>query len=273
MIYTLGPAGTFSDKASALVGQQLAGGLARSFLPNISSVFDRTMQEEGAIGVVPIENSVAGTVQVVQDLLARHAVWIEHEVLVPVAFKLLVRGRMDEVRQVFVHPVAERQCAEALRDHVAGAEVVFTDSNTDSAVRLLDARHEAAAVVPVDYREPPEAALTAVCLRTAPHNATRFIAIQRAPADPQPAFTREKMSMVITPRANRPGVLYQILGCFQRNKMNLTRIESRPAGGPWEYVFFLDATISPTTPQAWRELSQGDWDVRLLGCYSVLRAT
>jgi prephenate dehydratase len=54
--------------------------------------------------------------------------------------------------------------------------------------------------------------------------------------------------------------------------MNLTRIESRPAGGPWEYVFFLDATISPTTPQAWRELREGDWDVRLLGCYSVLRA-
>jgi prephenate dehydratase len=70
---------------------------------------------------------------------------------------------------------------------------------------------------------------------------------------------------------NRPGVLCDILGAFQRNGMNLTRIESRPAGEAWQYLFFLDATITPATAQAWAELQQREWDVRLLGCYSVIR--
>jgi len=242
----------------------------RTFLPTISSVFDRTLQEAGATGVVPIENSVAGTVHVVQDLLIRQPVWIEHEIQIPVAFKLLVRGEARRVRHVFVHPVAERQCADALRQYIPSAVVVFTDSNADSAVRLFSGQDEAAAVVPVDYQDPPEQSLDSFALQTAAHNATRFIAIKRAPAEQQPDFTREKLSALITPRANRPGVLYEILGAFQRNNMNLTRIESRPATGPWEYVFLLDVTITPAASRAWSELRQADWDVRLLGCYSVL---
>jgi prephenate dehydratase len=271
MIYTLGPQGTFSDKAASRVARLTGEAGAVAYLPNISSVFERTLLEDGAIGVVPIENSVAGTVHVVQDLLVRQAVWIDHEVHVAIAFKLLVRGALGQVRRVFVHPVAERQCADALRDLVPTAEIVFADSNTDSGARLLAADDEAAAVVPVDYREPTDGALRVLALRTATNNTTRFIALRRAPAVPRPDFTREKMSLLITPRTNRPGLLHEILGCFQRSNMNLTRIESRPSGGPWEYVFLLDTALSAQAPAAWRELTQGDWEVRLLGCYSVLR--
>jgi len=165
MIYTLGPEGTFSDKAATLVAQHVGGQPARTFLPNISSVFDRTLKDKGSIGVVPIENSVAGTVHVVQDLLIRQPVWIEYEVQVPIAFKLLVLGAKQDVRRVFVHPVAERQCTDDLREQVPTAEVVFTDSNTDSAIRLLSEQDHAAAVVPVDYA-PPEPTLRAFALRT-----------------------------------------------------------------------------------------------------------
>lgn len=270
MIYTLGPEGTFSDKAASLLVRRIGEGRGRTFLPNIAAVFERAVREEGAIGVVPIENSVAGAVHVVQDLLARHEVWIAYEVHVPIAFKLLLAGETKRVRRLFVQPVAERQCAEALAQLVPGVPIVFTDSNTDSAVRLLSALDDGAAVVPLDYRPPPDVALKEVVLRTAAHNTTRFISIQRAAAHPRPDFSRQKWSMLVTPRENRPGVLHRLLGVFDRAQMNLTRIESRVAQGPWEYVFFLDVTISASAPRAWTELLQGPWDVRLLGCYSLI---
>ena len=156
-IFTLGPAGTFSDQAARRVERAFVRmghtDAAVVFARTVPEVFQRTAAEPGSVGVVPIENSSIGTVGPAREGLMEHDVVIESELEVRVRFRLLGNAPLEKVTRLFSHPASYEQCGTFLSERLPNVVVTFTHSNTDSGDRLraLDPKDFAAAIVPVDY--------------------------------------------------------------------------------------------------------------------------
>ncbi len=150
----MGPEGTFSDQAAQQV--RTLGNLGEvpiEYTRTIPEVMARTEAEGRSLGVVPIENSVAGTVGQAQDLLARHRITILWEINIKVRYSLITAAPLDTVEVYYAHPQAFDQCSEYLAANLPRGQVVFSNSNTESGRKFFE--HEkpppAAAIVPIDF--------------------------------------------------------------------------------------------------------------------------
>jgi prephenate dehydratase len=273
-LYTLGPPGTFSDKAAHRVrthlGAQGAAAAAIAYTRTIPEVLARTEADAEALGVFPIENSDAGTVLFAQDSLARHKVTLEWELNLRVRFSVLANAPPARVRRVLSHPVAYDQCTAWLERHLPEAQVTFTTSNIESGQQFLAQRggEPLAAIVPQDFGAGHPELLAGEDVQTYADNTTRFLVARAAPGPVAHDFTRFKTSILIEPEEDRPGLLYDLLSVFKRHDLNLCRLESRPAKvRPWTYVFFLDFNNNARTAQALAELERGDRRITILGSY------
>ncbi len=231
-----GEAGAFSEEAALL------------HFPGAQTTPRRTLREvfqsvaEGACeaGVVPVENSEAGSINETYDLLLEFhpAVRITGEVTLRVVHCLLgVPGaELDRVRRVYSHPQALAQCERFLRD--LGVEVVPFYDTAGSAQMLAQTRApDAAALASRRAAELYGLVVLAEDVQTNPQNYTRFLALSRVQA---PRRDPSKTSVVFS-TAHRPGALYRALGAFAHEGLNLTKLESRPSRqGVWEYVFYVD---------------------------------
>lgn len=230
-LLTLGPSGTFSHEAAL----SLYPKSKILFSPNFDALFT-TLQKNGDIGLVPLENSLHGPVDEVLDLL-RHTdvkIWKTEDILVRHAF-----GAVDPsaIRKVASHPQALAQCRAYLRAHYPDIEP-FPISSTASGVDLA-------------LKDPTVAAIASAKLmreRGLPviqdniqkdGNTTRFGIV--AKEDPFPDSAKTQMGVALHPREDRPGLLHELLTPFKIYDVNLTRIESRPTGDKLgDYVFFVD---------------------------------
>jgi prephenate dehydratase len=254
----LGPAGTYTHEAmlaSAPHGVQLDELPLGTIHAAVVAVQDGRAQR----GVVPIENSVEGSVNATLDALAfdAPAVRIVGETVLAVRHCLIARSALalDDVRVVLSHSQALAQCAAFVRDHLAEAEVRAVAS-TAEAVRTV-AGHDGpwAALGPRTAAERYGATVLATGVEDVTGNETRFAWLARddAPeveAAPGPQPTRFKTAIAFWPReSDHPGWLVDCLAEFARRGVNLTRIESRPRKvGLGEYVFFIDLAGAVTDP-------------------------
>jgi chorismate mutase/prephenate dehydratase len=276
-LYTLGPPGTFSDKAAQRLRAHLAAGGARApaidYTRTIPEVLERTQGDPEALGVFPIENSDTGTVLFAQDSLVQHCVTIEWEIALRVRFALLANAPPGEVTRVLSQPVAYDQCGFYLARHLPKAQVSFTTSNTESGLQFLAEREggPSAAIVPVEFAAEHPALRVAEDIQNYPNNTTRFLVVRAAPGPVAYDFSRHKTSILIEPEEDRPGLLYDLLSVFKRHELNLCRLESRPAKvRPWTYVFFMDFNNNAGSAEALAELQRGDRTIRILGSYDRL---
>jgi len=275
-IYTLGPEGTFSDRAAQRFAAHLdrAGFLHRTvYTTTIPEALNRALADSIGFAVVPIENSDSGLITVTQDLLGRHPLLIEWEIKMRVRFGLIARGPIDQVSDLFVHPVAHAQCSIYLSERLPNVNAVFTSSNTDSGEQLFRALEGArvAAIVPIDYAERFPDLVRDVDIQNDKENTTRFLVVRADSGDRAPDFTRARSSLVVEPSEDRPGLLHDILGVFRQYGINLCRIESRPARTrPWAYIFYLDIDNNERSATALSELRASAGSVRLLGAYDLL---
>ena len=201
---------------------------------------------EGAVeaAVIPIENSLAGSVLEHFDLLLAHDVKVERETLVLIRHNLIaVSGAaMDEINRVFSHPVALAQCRRFLARHPQMQSLAFYDTagSVKQIVELGD-RH-AAAIASQAAAHFYGAQILESGIEDNPENFTRFFLVRRsqdAVSDPEP----NKISLAFSVE-NRPGSLVAALAALSGQGTNLTKIESRPVHGkPWEYIFYVDAQI------------------------------
>jgi chorismate mutase/prephenate dehydratase len=276
-IHALGPLGTFSEAAARRVCRTLADdpeGRLIELLPTALEVLERTEADPASWGVVPIENSDAGTVWPVQDRVGSGELAIIGELALPVRFKLLSKVAPEAVRTLYVHPVAQPQCSRFLEGRLAAATVELTASNTASA-RLAQEAAEAdgvAVVVPSSFEAMPEL-VVAENLQNSEENTTRFLILQHFLGDTRELVRpgRQKLSLLMHPEKDRPGLLYEMLGVLRRHNLNLSRIESRPSRKrPWTYVFYLDLSDGAEAPAAVEELFSQDWGARVLGSYDSL---
>jgi prephenate dehydratase len=276
-IYLLGPEGTFSDHAGrrfrehlARVGQAKAADL--SYTRSIPEALELASQHPFSRAVTPIENSESGIVVTTQDHLARYGLFIEWEISVKVRFRIVCDAPLAEVVGLYVHPVAFEQCDTFVARQLPRARPTFTRSNVDSAVRWREASpsERMAAIVPYDYPPGRSAFVDVPNIQNDQQNTTRFV-VARNGRGSQPDYTKTKTSLLVSPDADRPGLLSEILSVFKKHDVNLCRIESRPARTrPWAYVFFMDITNNAATGEAMREVFAGRWTVTVLGTYDEL---
>lgn len=239
-----GERGSFSEEAAA----QFFGDC--EFVPCrwFSDAFEAIVSGRADGGVIPIENSQAGSINETYDLLLHHDVPIVGEVDLPVRHCLLALPgvALADVRRVYSHPQALAQCEEFIAK--LGAEKIATQDTAGSA-RLLHEQgwRDAAAIASARAGELYRLSKLAEGIQTNANNRTRFVVLTspHSPQPPHPSPTQErgevyKTSIVfVTP--NTPGSLYHCLGAFATRGVNLVKIESRPyRPKPWDYVFYVD---------------------------------
>lgn len=237
--------------------------------PTFDDVFDAVDAGAVGLGVVPIENSIGGSIHRNYDLLVERELSIVGEVQVPVVHNLLALPGVPigEVRRVLSHPQALAQCARFLRS-LDGVEAIATYDTAGSAKMVRDdQRRDTAAIASgrAGMLFGLEALRTGV--QDFDDNITRFLAIGRQRV---PLGTPDKTSLVFTLRSE-PGALFKALSVFALRGIDLSKLESRPvAGRPWEYLFYADvAAAREDLPcaRAMVHLAEFAASLRTLGSY------
>ena len=268
----LGPEGTFTEQAL----RSLPAAERADLQPcaTVTVALDAVRGGEADAAVVPIENSVEGSVPVTLDELATgEALMITREMTVPIAFSLLARPgtALDDVRRIATHPHAAAQTRRWCARHVPAAEVVLTSSTAHAAALLAsgEADWDAAISAPVAGQRYRLATL-AEQIGDNPGALTRFVLVSR-PGAPAPRTGRDKTSIVAFMHEDHPGALMEILEQLTSRGVNMTRIESRPTGAALgDYLFSLDCeghVDDARVGEALMGLRRVCADVRFLGSY------
>jgi prephenate dehydratase len=234
----LGPPGTFSEEA--LGRCDLAAGAERREYPTIADAIHAVARGEVEMSLVPIENSIEGSVNVTLDTLVhRPGLRIRREVLLPIDQNLLARPgtTFPDVKLVLSHPQPLGQCATFLRERLPGVPHEITASTAEAA-RQAAAREGSAAIGSRAAAERYGLALLAEAIQDGEGNTTRFVLVAREDEKPT---GRDRTSIAFTLDRDRPGGLYEVMGEFARRNINLSKIESRPnRQALGHYIFFLD---------------------------------
>jgi prephenate dehydratase len=234
----LGPPGTFSEEAVSLC--DLVATAERREYPTIAEAFEAVVRGEVEFGLLPIENSLEGSIATTLDMLVhRPGLRIRREVLLPVRQNLLARPGVSlaQVRRVLSIPIALAQCQGFLKRRLAGVPLEPALSTADAA-RLAAERDDTAAVASRAAAERYGLAVLAENIQDGEGNATRFVLVAREDEKPT---GRDRTSIAFTLDRDRPGGLYEVLGEFARRHINLSKIESRPnKQALGHYVFFVD---------------------------------
>lgn len=232
-------------------------------------VFRRLVRGKADFAVIPIENSLAGSIHQNFDLLAKHSLESIGETYVRIEHHLIAnpRARMADIRQVYSHPVALAQCRTFLGSLRAAEEVSFYD--TAGSVKFIRDKHlsNAAAVASADAARMYGMKILKRNIEDDRENYTRFLALARRGRVPHGGA---KTSLVFSLR-NEPGALFKALSVFALRDINLTKIESRPIRGRrWEYLFYVDLQSDIRSRQcvnALRHLQEMTAYFKVLGSY------
>jgi prephenate dehydratase len=219
--------------------------------------------------LVPIENTLAGSVYENYDLLLENKLHIVAEVNLRIVHNLIAfdRTARKDLRHVYSHPVALAQCSRFFRERPRIEKIPFYD--TAGSVKMLSERRipGAAAIASRVAAKVYHARILQTHLEDHHENFTRFLLLSRArTVDPR----ANKVSIVFSTR-NVPGALHKCLSVFALRDIDLTKMESRPLRGrPWEYFFYLDfiGNVKEKTCQnALSHLTEVTNFLRVLGCY------
>jgi prephenate dehydratase len=237
-------------------------------------VFARVEAGEADRGLLPIENSVTGSLHRNYDLLLEHRLFIVGEYTLRVRHCLIALPgvKIGEIRKVISHPQGLAQCEKYLRRLGVQTEATY---DTAGSVKMVKERGERslAAIASNWAAELYGMDILEEGIEDNPANFTRFLVLGREPVEAQ---ENAKTSIVFTLR-NMPGALFKALSVFALREIDLTKIESRPlVGKPWEYLFYLDLAGSISDPKVKRaldNLSEYALSLRLLGSYPRLGAS
>jgi prephenate dehydratase len=267
----LGPAGTFAEAALRALPEAAAATPVPA--PTVHAAIDAVRTGEADAAVVPLENSIEGSVTSTLDELAngQPPLLITREIFVPVAFALLVRPGtgLADIATVATHPHAQAQCQGWLRTHLPHATLVLSASTALAAASVAAGEFDAAVSAPIAARHYGLTALAGDVADT-PGAVTRFVLLRRA--GPPPERTgNDKTSLVAFIRDDHTGALLEVLTEFAVRGINLTRIESRPTKERLgRYCFSIDCEghlLDARVGDALAAVRRICADVRYLGSY------
>ena len=259
-----GEAGAYSEQA--VLGH--FGSVETLPCESFEAVFDAVNAASCQAGMIPIENSLAGSIHQNYDLLLRNELQIVGEFFLRVHHCLIaVPGvRKQDLQKALSHPQALGQCAGYLRSHGIQAEQAYDTAGSVKLLRESGAR-DTAAIASRRAAELYGMDVLEEGIEDNPENYTRFLAIQQTP---KPFQGEAKTSIVVTLK-NLPGALFKAMSVFALRDIDLTKIESRPLqGSPWEYLFYIDfigAAQEDTARRALEHLGEYAVMLRVLGSY------
>lgn len=228
-----GPAGTFTHQAA-----RGRFGSSVEYIPeaNIPDVFASVSTGRADYGVVPIENSTEGPVNITADTLAETSLKVVSEIFLPIHLALLGRGTLESVRRVYSHAQPLAQAKRFVATKLAGVEIREAPS-TAKAVETAALERGAAAIASELAADGRDVEVLARRIEDAPDNETRFFVIGAS----SPRRTgRDKTSIIVSIK-DEVGALHSMLGTFREKGVNLTWIQSRPTRRrAWDYMFFID---------------------------------
>ncbi len=264
-----GSRGAFSEIAS---WEMLGRSSSLLPCPRMEEVFSAVHSGVARYGVVPVENTLAGSVMLHIDLLIQHELFVIGETVCRIEHAVIGAPgvQLKDVRQVMSHPVALEQCEGFFRNHpeIHAVPEYDTAGAVDKVIR--ENRRDCAAIAGRRTAELFGGVILADNIQDHSENFTRFLLVSpqvRAADD----SVRNKTTIVLK-LANTPGSLFHSLRPFAERGIDLTKIESRPIkGSPFEYLFYIDLVSEPgkvsVVLEAVKELRNISASLRVLGTY------
>ena len=259
---TLGPRGTYSHRAAKAVADEVD--FRESVTSIVASVGDGTYER----GVVPVENSIEGSVTESLDALAENGIAVVEEIIMPIRHAILAQGENFSI--VASHSQALAQCKDFLESEYPGR----TLEAVASTARGVERARENPDIAGIGHPDNAREGLTVLAedIQDNTSNATRFFVLA---GDDQRSRAGGKSTVIVYPNTNYPGLLLELLEAFAERDINLSRVESRPSGERLgDYIFHLDfaAGLYEERAQAavddLRDIATHGW-VRVLGSYDT----
>jgi len=266
-----GEPGAFGDEATRLYFEREAQFKPESIpYRTFADVFYAVASAEVNYGLVPVENSQAGSINDVYDLLRQHDLFVIGEIShrVNQCLLSLPGQQLSDIKRVISHPQALAQSEGFLRE--LGVETVATYDTAGSAKMVRDEHMEGvAAIASAAAAQLYQLDVLAHDIQTVKDNYTRFIALGREPA---PRREGQAKTMLVMATSHQPGSLYKCLGILAAKQINLIKLESRPSRQrAWEYVFYLDLEghrEDPAVRSALADLAIHTTFCKVLGSFS-----
>ncbi len=233
-IACLGPLATFTHLAAVK-----HFGTSAIYLPeeSIKGVFEAVSRDKAQFGVVPVENSTEGVVSYTLDMFMDFDLYISGEVMLEISHNLLsISGDRTRIKRIYSHPQATAQCRRWLEKNMPGVEIIEATS-TARAAELASKDEEGAAIAGDLAAQYYNLEFVEKHIEDFKDNYTRFLIISKTMV---PRTGRDKTSIMLSLK-DRPGALHDLLTPFKEERINLTKIESRPSKTKaWQYIFFID---------------------------------
>jgi chorismate mutase/prephenate dehydratase len=260
----LGPEASFTHQAALAHFGRDAAYIPKAAMADIFKDVDRDLLPWG---VVPIENSLEGSVRQTQSQLISTSAEIRAEIFLRITLCLLASRRgMKKIKRVYSHPHALGQCREWLRKNLPDCRQIETGSTAEAAGRALEDR-EGAAVASRIAANTYGLQVLEEGIEDYPENATRFLVMGKGASKP----TGDDKTSILFSTPHVPGALHQALAPFSKAKVNLLRIESHPIRErKWEYLFFADFeghADEKKTEKLLREMKTRTTFLKILGSY------
>lgn len=262
----MGPEATFSHLAALK-----RFGSSVDYVPceNVAEVFNVVDSEDCDYGVVPIENSIEGVVNHTMDMLVETDLTICSQIMLDIAHNLMAKVDFKKIKTVYSHPQVFGQCRQWLLKNMPHVEQVAVVSTTKAA-QLAAKSKNAACIASAIAANLYGLTILRKNIQDSQHNITRFLVISK---NLVPPTGRDRTSLVFSIK-DRVGALHAMLSPFMTNKINLTKIESRPSKKKaWEYYFFVDCEGHQQDPKLAKALDQLEGMckfLKILGSYPVL---
>ncbi|MBD2465314.1 prephenate dehydratase [Oscillatoria sp. FACHB-1407] len=269
----LGPSGTYSEMAALAYSQVLQSRGIESHLypcPTIAHSLRAIASQQTQVAVVPVENSIEGSVTVTLDTLWQlDELRIQQALVLPISHALLSYAKgLDALRTVYSHPQALAQCQVWLETSLPNAQVIPTHSTTE-ALQYLEQDETVAAIASQRAAQLYHLPTLVHPINDHPDNCTRFWALS---LESSPGGSHSSLAFSLP--ANLPGSLAKVLQIFAQRDINLSRIESRPTKRSLgEYLFFTDIEAdvkAPLVQAALEELRQYTETLKIFGSYTIL---
>lgn len=270
----LGPPGTYSEQAALAYVNWFAKHTGQEAIlcpyPSIARTLRAVAQGEAELAVVPVENSIEGSVAITLDTLWQlDTLQIQQALVLPIANALLSRAQsLESIQIVYSHPQPLAQCQGWLEKFLPDVQIIPTNSTTE-ALQQLDQNLTAGAIASLRASQLYNLPILANAINDYPDNCTRFWIIAQNSSDQGGTHTTLAFSVA----ANIPGALVKPLQVFAQRGINLSRIESRPSKRSLgDYLFFIDLEAdasSSLVQSALTELSAYTEILKLFGSYNV----
>ena len=230
----LGPEGSYSH---ASVVKQFGSSAHAVAVSTIEDVFAAVEKGEANYGIVPVENSSEGVVKSTQNELMKTSLKISGEVDLPIHHCLMSKAQShDSIQKVVAHQQALGQCEEWLKNNLPWAEVEAVDSNA-LAAKMAQSDPSLGAIASDQAAQLYQLNILESNIEDFKDNTTKFWVIGKESTQP----SGEDKTALILSIHNKAGALLDILGCFSKRNINMTRIISRPSTDKkWDYIFFID---------------------------------